>query len=121
GMRPTATEKDLDSRPHPGPDNGWRAPRVDQPHALGLGAANLEIALAHSPVEGERFALEVVEPPSADPPQSLSRIEVEEQREVGHDAAGRANVQLADQVGIDAAAVPLIGDRRVGVPVAEHD
>src|SRR6266446_6998596 len=120
-MRSSSTNEVLDDRPHLGRDDGGRARRVDQPHALGLGAADLEIALAHSPVEGERFALEVVEPPSADPPQSLSRIEVEEQREVGHDAAGRTNVQLADQVGIDAAAVPLIGDRRVGVPVAEHD
>src|SRR5882672_2756690 len=120
-MRSSATEEVLDDRPHLGRDDGGRARRADQPHALGLGAADLEIAPAHAPVEGERLALEVVEPPSAYPSQSLSRIEVEEQREVGHDAAGRANVQLADQVGIDAAAVPLIGDRRVGVPVAEHD
>src|SRR5438445_10717025 len=120
-MRSSATEELLDDRPHLGLDDGRRTRRVDQPHALGLGATDLEIAPAHPAVEGERFALEAVEAPAADPPQPLGGIEVEEQREVGHDAPGRTRVQLADQVGIDTATVPLIGDGRVGVPVAEHD
>src|SRR5438094_155292 len=120
-MRSSATEEVLDDRPHLGLDDGRRTRRADQPHALRLGATDLEIAPAHPAVKGERFALEAVETPAADPPQSLGGIEVEEQREVGHDAPGRARVQLADQVGIDAATVPLIGDSRIGVPIAEDD
>src|SRR5437870_13443568 len=120
-MRSSATEEVLDDRPHLGLDDGRRTRRADQPHALGLGATDLEIAPAHPAVKGERFALEAVEAPAADPPQSLGGGEVEEQRDVGHDAPGRAHVQLADQVGIDAATVPLIADSRVSVPIAEDD
>src|SRR6266478_5475211 len=61
-------------------------------HGRGLGRA-------HKPVEGERLALEVVAPPGANPPEPLGGIHVEEQREVGQDAAGRPDVQLTDQVG----------------------
>src|SRR3989442_8328260 len=122
-MRSSATKKLLDDRPHFGLDDGGRARRTDQPDALGLGAADLEIAPAHSPVEGDLCALEAIESSSLEPIplQALGGIEVEEQGEIGKAPAGRANVQLADQVGIDAATVPLIGDGRVGVPIAEDD
>src|SRR5438105_4737358 len=67
-MRSSATEELLDDRPHLGLDDGRRTRRVDQPHALGLGATDLEIAPAHPAVEGERFALEAVQAPAAKPP-----------------------------------------------------
>ena len=84
---------------------------VDDPHALGLGALDLEIAAAHAPVERERLALEVIEPaprrcggsPSAG---SRSNSSVRS----GQHAAGRLHVQLADRRGIDAA--PRSPDRR---------
>src|SRR5262245_7164572 len=122
-MRSSATQELLDDRAHLGLDDVRRLARSDQPDALGLGAEDLEIAAAHLAMEGERLALEIVEAPVArpHPAHPLGRIEVEEQGEIGHDAAGRARVQLANQVAIDAATVPLVRDRRVGVPVAEHD
>src|SRR5437867_7980282 len=122
-MRSSATEEVLDDRAHLGFDNVRRLTRADQPHALGLGAEDLVVTLAHAPVERELFALEPIEPAShrAISLEPGGRVEVEEQGEVGHDAAGRTRVQLTDQIGIDAASVTLVRDRRVGVPVAEHD
>src|SRR5262245_56962007 len=122
-MRSSATEELLDDRAHFGLDDVRRLAGADQPDALGLGAENLEIALAHSPVKGQLLALEAVEPAAlgAIALKPGARVEVEQQREVGHDAAGRARVELADQIGIDAAAVALVRDGGVGVPVAEHD
>src|SRR5215470_14995895 len=122
-MRSSATKEFLDDRAHLGLDDVRRRSRADQAHALGLGAEDPEIAAAHLAVEGERLPLEVVEAPVAGPypAHSLGRIEVEEQGEIRHDAAGRARVQLADQVEIDATTVPLVRDRRIGVPIAQHD
>src|SRR5262245_38049993 len=122
-MRSSATEELLDDRAHFGLDDVRRLAGADQPDALGLGAENLEIALAHSPVKGQLLALEAVEPAAlgAIALKPGARVEVEQQREVGHDAAGRARVELADQIGIDAAAVALVRDGGVGVPVTEHD
>src|SRR4029453_17854149 len=119
--RSGATEEGLHDQANLGLDLVGRAPRVDQPHALGLGPADLEIAAAHAPVKHQRLALEVVEAPPPDAPESLRGIEIEEQREVREDPARGPHVQLADQVRIDAAAVALVGDRRIGVPVAEDD
>src|SRR5215470_16194915 len=121
-MRSSAMEELLDDRPHLGLDDVRRLSGADQADALGLGAEDLEIALAHPPVEGELLALEVVEAPSTapGPTHTFGRIEVEEQREVGHDTAGRASVQLTDQVEIDATAVALVRDGRIGVAVTEH-
>ena len=46
---------------------------ADQPDALGLGAEDLEVAPAHAAVEGERLALEAVEPaPPRDAPEALA-------------------------------------------------
>src|SRR4029450_5589888 len=119
--RSGATEEVLHDQAPLGLDLVGRAPRVDQPHALGLGPADLEIAAAHAPVKHQRLALEVVEAPPPDAPESLRGIEIEEQREVREDPARGPHVQLADQVRIHAAAVALVGDRRIGVPVAEDD
>src|SRR5437867_7587819 len=119
--RSGATEEVLDDRAHLGLDLGGRAARADEPHALGLRPVDLEIAPAHAPVKRQRLALEVVEMAPPDAPQSLRGIEIEEQREVREDPAGRPHVQLADEVRIDTAAVALVGDGRVGVPVAEDD
>src|SRR2546425_91047 len=119
--RSGATEEVLDDRAHLGLDLGGWAARADEPHALGLRPVDLEIAAAHAPVKRQRLALEVVEVAPPDAPQSLRGIEIEEQREVREDPAGRPHVQLADEVRIDTAAVALVGDGRVGVPVAEDD
>src|SRR5262249_26542768 len=122
-MRSSATEELLDDRAHLGLDDVRRLAGADQPDALWLGAGKLEIALGDSPVKGQLLALEAVEPAAlgAIALKPGGRVEVEQQREVGHDAAGRARVELADQIGIDAAAVALVRNRRVGIPVAEHD
>src|SRR2546428_12793488 len=100
-MRSSATKKLLDDRPHFGLDDGGRARRTDQPDALGLGAADLEIAPADSPGGGDRFALEAIESASLEPVplQALGGVGGEEQGEVGEDPAGRANVQLAGHGG----------------------
>src|SRR5262245_201864 len=119
--RSGATEEGLHDCPYLGLALVGRAIRVDQPHALGLGPTDLEIAAAHAPMKRQRLALEVVETPPPDAPESLDGIEIEEQREVREDPTGRSYVQLADQVRIDAAAVALVSDGRVGVPVAEDD
>src|SRR5206468_7449695 len=122
-MRSSATEELLDDRAHRGLDHIGRLRGADQANALGLGAQDLAIAPAHLAMARERLSLEAVEAPAlrAIASEPGRRIEAEEEGEVGHDAAGRARVQLADQVGIDAASVPLIRDRRVGIPIAEHD
>src|SRR5262245_6375201 len=65
--RSGATEELLDDRAHLGFDLGGRTAGADQPHPLGLGPMNLEIAAPHAPVECERLALEVIETPSPDP------------------------------------------------------
>jgi hypothetical protein len=72
-------------------------------------------------MERQGLTLEPIELPPADPPQARGRLEVEEQREVGKDAAGGVDVQLADQVDVQAPSVPLIGQRGVDVAIAEHD
>src|SRR6059058_1008520 len=117
----SATQELLDDRAHLRGDHvQWRG-RAHEAHALGLRAPDLEVAPPYAPVEGDRLTLEAVAPPAADPPEPLDGIEVEEQREVGQDAAGRPDIQLADQVGVDAAPVALVRHGRVGVAVAEHD
>src|SRR5215467_11508121 len=120
-MRSSATEELLDDRADLGLHGIRRLRGADQLHALGLCPEDLEVALANPAVEGELLALEIVEAPAPDSPQPLGRIEIEEQGEIGHDAAGCACVQLADQVEIDPATVALIGDRRVRIAIAEHD
>ncbi len=65
-----------------------RRPRgVDDPHALGLGALDLEIAAAHPAMKGQRLALEVIEAAAADAAEAHRGVQVEEQREVGQHAA----------------------------------
>ena len=86
-----------------------------------LGAHDLEIPAPHPPMEGELLALEAIEAPAGDPPDADGRIEVEEEREIRQHAAGGLHVHLADQLGIDAAPVALVGDGGVGVAVAEDD
>src|SRR5262245_13446091 len=122
-MRSSATQELLDDRPHVGVDLRLRLCGVDQPNPLGLRALDLVIAATHASMEGERFALEPVQAPAlrAVPLEPLGRIQIEQQCQVRHDAAGRARVELANQVGIDTAAVALVGHRRVDVPIAEHD
>src|SRR5436190_9344749 len=117
----SATQEVLDERAYLRGDHGRGLGRAHKPHALGLRAPDLQVAPPHAPVEGERLTLEAVAPPAADPPEPLDGIEVEVQREVGQDAAGRPDIQLADQVGVDAAPVALVRHGRVGVAVAEHD
>src|SRR5262245_49353074 len=95
-------------------------PGPDEPHALGLGTTDLEISAADAPMQGELLALEVIEPTAADPPEAFLRRQVEEQREVGRKPAGGVDIQLADEVEVDPAPVPLVGDGGVGVAVAEH-
>src|SRR6266850_5434483 len=119
--RSGATEEVLDDRAHLGLDLGGRAARADEPHALGLRPVDLEVAAAYAPVKRQRLALEVVEMPPPDAPQSLRGIEIEEQREVREDPVGRPHVQLTDQARFDAAAVALVGDGCIGIPVAEDD
>src|SRR5213080_5359735 len=99
----SATQELLDDRAHLRGDHVRRRGRAHEAHALGLRAPDLQVAPPHAPVEGERLTLEAVAPPAADPPEPLDGIEVEEQREVGQDAAGRPDIQLTDQVGVDAA------------------
>src|SRR5947199_7028275 len=117
----SATQEVLDERAYLRGDHGRGLGRAHKPHALGLRAQDLQVAPAHAPVESERLALEVVAPPGANPPEPLGGIHVEEQREVGQDAAGRPDVQLTDQVGVDPAPVALVRHGRVGVAVGEHD
>src|SRR5262245_5287102 len=119
--RSGATEEVLHDCPHLGLDLVGRAVRTDQPDALGLGPMDLAIAATHAPVKRQRLALEVVEAPPLDAPESLDGIEIEEQCEIRKDPARRPHVQLADQVRIDTAAIALVGDGRVGVPVAKDD
>src|SRR5262249_5017913 len=66
-MRSSATKEFLDDRAHLGLDDVRRRSRADQPHALGLGTEDLEIAAAYLAVEDERLALEVVEATVARP------------------------------------------------------
>src|SRR5437773_636026 len=119
--RSGATEEVLDDRAHLGLDLGGRAGRAGGPHAPGRPPVGLGGAAAAPPGERQRLPARGVEVAPPDAPQSLRGIEIEEQREVREDPAGRPHVQLADEVRIDTAAVALVGDGRVGVPVAEDD
>src|SRR6185503_18101935 len=85
--RSGATEEVLHDGAHLGLDLVRPAACVDQPHSLGLGAVDLEIAAAHAPVKRQRLALEVVEAPPADAPEPFRGIEIEEQREVREHSA----------------------------------
>src|SRR3989442_9266783 len=116
----SATQEVLDERAYLRGDHGRGLGRAHKPHALALRAQDLQVAPAHAPVEGERLALEVVAPPGANPPEPLGGIYVEEQREVGQDAAGRPDVQLTDQVGGDPAPEALVRHGPVGVEGGEH-
>src|SRR5436309_2157291 len=120
-MASSATQELLDDGGHVSGHGLDRAPRADQAHALGLGAQDLQIAASHPTVERERLALEAVEAAPIDAPQAGRGRQIEEQRQIGKHAPGRPQIQLANQVVIHAAAVALIGERGVGVPVAEDD
>src|SRR5262245_36164869 len=85
--RSGATEEVLHDCAHLGLDLVGRLVGVDQPHALGLGPMDLAIAAPHAPVKRQRLALEVVEAPSPDAPESLDGIEIEEQCKVREDPA----------------------------------
>src|SRR5262249_16279715 len=69
--RSGATEEVLHDGAHLGLHLVGRAVRADQPHALGLGPMDLEIAAAHAPVKRQRLPLEVVEVSPLDAPESL--------------------------------------------------
>ena len=60
-------------------------------------------------------------PAGARAAEPLDHVEVQHQREVGHEAVRRQPVQLGDDLERDAAPVSLVGDRGVGVAVAEDD
>src|SRR4029453_19683921 len=81
---------------------------------------DLQVAAAHPAMERQRQALEVVTA-AADAAEAHGGIEIEQQREVGQDAAGGSHVELADQLGIEPAPVALVGHRRVRVAVAQYD
>src|SRR2546430_3439709 len=117
----SATQELLDARAHRRGDHARGLPRAHEAHALGLRAQDLEVAPTHAAMEGERLALEAVAPPAAHSPEPLGGDDVEQQREGRQDTARRPDVQLADQVGVDAAPVALVRHGRVGVAVAEHD
>ena len=71
-------------------------------------------------MEVERLALQVVAG-AADAAQALVRRQVQQQRQVGHQAARRDRVRGVHLGTLDAAAVVLVGNRRVEVAVAEHE
>src|SRR6266542_2072670 len=98
-----------------------RLRRLDQPHTLGLGAVDLQIAPAHPAVKRELLALEVIETPAADPPEALLGRQIEEQGQIGQEAAGGVHVQLTNEVEIDTPSVSLVGEGGIRVPVTQHD
>src|SRR6185436_12542256 len=71
--------------------------RLDQPHALGLGALDLEVATPDAAMERQGLLLEAIEAPALDALQPVLGPEIEEQSEAGDDAARRAQVHVADQ------------------------
>ncbi len=103
-----------------------RARGVDDAEPVGLRARELEVATAHALVEGERLGVETVDPAralalvgAAATPRGLGG-QVEEQGAVGPAAAGGDLGDALDRFGVDAAPRALVGARRVGEPVAEH-
>src|SRR5438552_11976526 len=98
-----------------------RLRRLDQPHTLGLGAMDLQITPAHPAVKRELLALEVIETPAADPPEALLGRQIEEQGQIGQEAAGGMHVQLANEVEIDTPPVPLVGEGGIRVTITQHD
>ena len=69
-------------------------------HSLGeysalVAAGDLEIALAHAPVEGQVHLLEGVERAAPDALHALHRIQVEHQGEIRQYPTRREHVQLA--------------------------
>ena len=72
-------------------------------------------------VKGERFAADAVLGFGVGAGESLGGIEIEEDGDVGLEAAGGLVVELLEEVAIKAATVALVGDGGVGVAVAEDD
>src|SRR5262249_45128744 len=100
-------------------DIGWRRGGGEAPDTPGLRAHDLEIPAAHATVKGELLALEVIQSSPGDAANADRRIQIEKKREIGQHAARRLHVELADQLAIDTAPVPLIGDGGIGVTIAE--
>ena len=65
--------------------------------------------------------LEGVEWAVADPPDAFRGVEVEENRQVGHDAARGERVEIPDGLELNAAAESLVRKRRVCVAVGDDD
>src|SRR3989442_3104450 len=80
-------------------------------------ARDLEIARAHPLVERQTHLLEGVVGAVRDPPDAHPRGEIEHQRQVRQHAFGRKQVELLDRLDVHAAAVALVRDCRIDVPV----
>ena len=97
--------------------------RVDHDHAVGLPVADSPEALPHPLVELERQPLEGVArgeraAAGAGPAEALGDVEVQHQRQVGHEAVRGQLVQLGD--GLERQAPPVAPGRRPSSPRSDR-
>src|ERR1700730_13620850 len=94
---------------------------VEHGEAALLDMRDLEVALAHAAMKGEIHLLEGVERAIADALHALRGIEVEEQGQIGHHAARRESIEIADGFEVHPAPEALVGQGRVGVAIGNDD
>ena len=96
---------------------------VQHEEALRLGRCDREELGPHASVEVVLLGLEPVERlvVGVEAPPRDGRVEVEEHREVGQQAAGRPQRQVPHLVATENPAGALVGDRRVEVAVLDDD
>src|SRR6266511_3131936 len=83
-------------------ERGLRLRGAHHHDAALLRVGDLEVAIAHATVEGQVHLLERVELAVADPLDALGRVEIEQERQVRHDAPRGQRVEITDGLEIHA-------------------
>src|SRR5205823_7586725 len=93
---------------------------IDLPPAPRVLCRHLLVTGMHPLVEGHGFSIEPVLRAPRNPRQPCLRREVQQQREIGREAAGGFRLQPAQALKIQPSAVTLIGKGGITEAVAEH-
>ena len=111
----------LDQRPGGFDDLVERACGVEAVDPLRLFLGEATEAGDDALVKGEGLAADAVLGIRVGAGESLDGVDIEQDGEVGLEAAGGVVIELVEEVAIEAAAVALVGDGGIGVAVAEDD
>ena len=93
---------------------------VDHPDPLGMAPSHLVIALGDQALQLDPLALEPVGAYGGRSVPPRPRVDAEQDRQVGPDAAGRQIADLLDALGSQPSRHPLVGDARIAEAIADH-